>query len=362
MWVPGTHIFRAIRTAETFGWFDGTMTTQGTGSAGLELEMERSFGGMGVEVDRDIPCIDLTDIDERTAEIDDAIWQASAEIGFFQVANHGIPAADVDHAFELAERFFALEDEAKATVARPEKSNSGWESKTQKRPSTGTLDQKESYQITTSRMDELGLWPADDLVAGFRADLEAFEQANWRLAMQLLGCFARKLGFDPGFFTTAHDPASPHYQSTLRLLHYFPLTPEEAATGLWWAGAHTDYDCLTLLHQRPGQRGLQVCPGADADPATRGDAPLAWTRVEPATGTITCNIGDMLKRWSDDRLKSTLHRVRTPSDGEDLGARYSIAFFAQANRDAVIQGPQHRYDPITAADYLQQRIDANFVA
>ena len=103
-------------------------------------------------------------------------------------------------------------------------------------------------------------------------------------------------------------------------------------------------------------------PWGRRDPTARGGAPLAWTSVEPTEGTITCNIGDMLKRWSDDQLKSTLHRVRTPAVGEDLGARYSIAFFAQANREAMIQGPGKRYEPITAADYLQQRIDANFIA
>ena len=79
---------------------------------------------------------------------------------------------------------------------------------------------------------------------------------------------------------------------------------------------------------------------------------------------MTCNIGDMLMRWSDDRLPSTLHRVRMPRpdevDGERLGPRYSIAYFAQADRDAVIESPGGTYAPITAADYLQQRIAANF--
>ena len=331
-------------------------------SAEFEMQMERSFGGPGVEVDRDIACIDLGAGSASDSAIDDQVWDAAVNTGFFQVVNHGIGADAIDAAFEYAELFFALDERVKEAVARPPASNSGWESKSQKRPSTGTLDQKESYQITTSRMDELGLWPDDAELPGFRRELEAFEQANWQLAMRLLGCFARKLGFAANFFNAAHDPASDRYQSTLRLLHYFALTPEEAASGLWRAGAHTDYDCLTLLHQRPGQRGLQVCPGADADPETRGDAPLAWTSVEPAEGTITCNIGDMLKRWSDDQLRSTLHRVRTPRVDEGLHARYSIAFFAQANRDAIIQGPQQRYAPISAADYLQQRIDANFVA
>ncbi len=121
----------------------------------------------------------------------------------------------------------------------------------------------------------------------------------------------------------------------------------------WRAGAHTDYDCLTLLHQVPGQGGLQVCPGKDADE-------LAWTGVEPADGVVTCNIGDMLMRWSDDQLRSTLHRVRMPEPDENSGPRYSMGYFCQADGDAIIQGPAHRYEPISAADYLQQRIAANF--
>ena len=72
------------------------------------------------------------------------------------------------------------------------------------------------------------------------------------------------------------------------------------------------------------------------------------------------NIGDMLMRWSDDQLKSTLHRVRMPQPDEYQGSRYSMPFFCQANKDAIIQGPRKAYAPITAHDYLQQRIAANF--
>ena len=107
---------------------------------------------------------------------------------------------------------------------------------------------------------------------------------------------------------------------------------------IWRAGAHTDYDCLTLLHQRPGEHGLQLCPGADAAQRHDPDAPLGWTSVDPTPGTITCNIGDMLMRWSDDQLPSTLHRVRMPQADEYQGPRYSMAFFAQADCNAIIHG------------------------
>src|SRR5690606_36657341 len=122
----------------------------------------------------------------------------------------------------------------------------------------------------------------------------------------------------------------------------------------WRAGVHTDFDCLTLLHQRPGQGGLQLCPGKEA---TGGE--LEWTDVPPLPGVITCNIGDMLMRWSDDQLQSTLHRVRMPTEDEYLGPRDWLTSFWQANRDGIIQGTVNKYEPISAADYLYRRVTAN---
>ncbi|WP_265519908.1 isopenicillin N synthase family dioxygenase [Nitratireductor luteus] len=317
-----------------------------------ELNKETTFGGEGREKQRDVPKIDMGDYEARKQEIADALWTAATEIGFFQLVNHGIPQAQVDEAFAMSERFFALPSEVKANYPLVGGTNAGWEYKAQVRPSTGTADNKESYQITLPRMDKL--WPSGEELSGLKAVMLAFERANWALGMKVLDCFRLKLGFAPDFFTGCHDPQSPEYQSTLRLLHYLGMEdakPEDFK--MWRAGAHTDFDCLTLLHQRPGQGGLQLCPGKEA-------GELEWTDVEPSPGVVTCNIGDMLMRWSDDKLLSTLHRVRMPKPHESQGSRYSMAFFCQANKDAVIQGPEKRYEPITAHDYLQQRIAANF--
>lgn len=321
-----------------------------------ELNLEARIGGEGASANRSVPRIDLSDFQNRKAEIADQLWQASTEIGFFQLVNHGIAQADIDEAFAYTERFFALPAEVKARMPLGKGTNAGWEYKAQVRPSTGTADNKESHQITLPRM--AGLWPTGEELPGFKATMLSFERANWALGMKVLSCFALKLGFAEDFFTEAHDPLSPNYQSTLRLLHYLPLENAKPGdfTG-WRAGAHTDFDCLTLLHQRSGQGGLQLCPGKESD----GDT-IAWTEVVPEDGVITCNIGDMLMRWSDDKLLSTLHRVRMPRPDEYLGPRYSIPFFCQANMDAVIQGPEGKYAPITAHDYLQQRIAANFAA
>ncbi|MFD2237431.1 isopenicillin N synthase family dioxygenase [Aureimonas populi] len=319
-----------------------------------ELNKETTFGGLGTTVEREVPQIDLGDFENRKAEIADQLWEASTRIGFFQLVNHGIAQEQIDEAFAMTERFFALPAEVKEKYPLGRGTNAGWEYKAQVRPSTGTPDNKESYQITLPRMEKL--WPSGEELAGFRAAMLAFERANWALGMKVLSCFALKLGFAPDFFTEAHDPLSPEYQSTLRLIHYLPMegAKPEDFTG-WRAGAHTDFDCLTLLHQRTGQGGLQLCPGRET-----GSGELAWTDVPPLPGVVTCNIGDMLMRWSDDQLQSTLHRVRMPRPDEYLGPRYSLPFFCQANKDAIIRGPMGKYAPITAHDYLQQRIAANF--
>jgi len=318
-----------------------------------ELNKEARMGELGVERSGgSIPRISLTDFERRREEITEELWRAATEVGFFQLVDHDIPQEMVDEAFAWSARFFDLPREVKERLSLRRQDNVGWEYSSQVRPSVGVPDQKESYQITRPHMAQL--WPTEEELAGFRSFMLDFESRCWALAMSVLSCFADRLGFDRDFFTRAHDPSSDDYQSTLRLVHYYAL-PEElrGAPGVWRAGAHTDFDCLTLLFQREGQGGLQVCPGRDFD------AP-EWTPVTPTDDAITCNIGDMLMRWSDDQLLSTFHRVRVPGEGEYAGARYSIPFFAQANRDVLIETPGGSYAPITAADYLQQRVSANY--
>lgn len=321
-----------------------------------ELAKESRMGAVGTEAAREVRVIDLADFEHRHVEIADQLWDAAVDVGFFQLANHGIALADVREAFAMTERFFALPNDVKARHPLKRGLNAGWESRAQVRPSTGTPDQKESYQITRPHMD--GLWPADDALPGFQQTMQAFEAQAWAVAMRVLSCFAVKMGFARTFFTQAHDPSAADYQSTLRMLHYFAVDPalrDQLGQGenLWRAGAHTDFDCLTLLFQRSGQGGLQLLPGKDM-------ASQAWTSITPADELITCNIGDMLMRWSDDQLPSNFHRVKNPAAHEYQGARYSLAFFAQANRGTLIETPSGKYPPITAGDFLQQRVAANF--
>lgn len=312
-----------------------------------ELQTESQLAGVGSFVLRQVPLIDLSDFESRKEEISELLWDAAVNVGFFQLKNHGIPDEKIDRIFELSEEFFRLSKEAKAKY--PLRRNEGWESLSQVRPSTGKRDQKESYQITRGKMD--GLWPTE--IPEFSVDALEFERINWELSQRILSCFTDRLDVPEDLFVDGHDKDAPDYQCTLRMLHYFALQSRDLDPTSWRAGAHTDFDTLTLLYQRTGQRGLEVCPGKETNN-------LAWTPVEPSDYVITCNIGDMLTRWSDDALKSTLHRVRSPGPGDDLGDRYSVAFFMQANKGTFIQGPRQKYPKITAGDFIQQRLQANY--
>eukprot|EP01041_Mallomonas_annulata_P006724 gene6724-13621_t len=298
-----------------------------------------------------------------TASVTRELWEAATEIGFFQIINHGISITEIETAFNMSKRFFDLPKDEKERYAFRRDLNAGFEFFQQVRPSTGLPDQKESFQITTANMDSGDLWPvAAGLTEDFRVTLEDFARKSHDVAQRLLSCFAVALDLPADHFEKSHVLTSADSQSTLRLLHYPSVTPQDTGlsddsqtTRVFRAGAHTDWDCLTLLYQREGENGLEVCPGTHA---LSGE----WTPVEPLEGAITVNIGDMLMRWSDDRLKSTLHRVQYPSVHNKVSCsdRYSIAYFMQADKTAVVQGPLGKYPAITAEEYLQMRIRSNY--
>jgi hypothetical protein len=127
-----------------------------------ELNRETNFGGLGTTKHREVPRIDLSGFEARKQQIADQLWAASTEIGFFQLVNHGIPQAQIDEAFEMTARFFALPHDIKAKYPLGKGTNSGWEYKSQVRPSTGTADNKESYQVKVPRMGPLKLWPSGE--------------------------------------------------------------------------------------------------------------------------------------------------------------------------------------------------------
>jgi len=311
--------------------------------------------------DRTIPKISLHDFPNRIDEITSQLVHAAETDGFFGLVNHGISLAEIEHMFDTSASFFALPDTTKATVPFTHK-NTGWEKNGQIRPSTGMADQKESYQLQFGANMQ-GMWVDDKALPGFKDTSLGFMHKAHGVSEKLMVCFARGLGFPDDYFIKAHDVSRPETQSVLRLLHYFAVDPSvPTPPGYYRAGAHADWDFVTLLFQRAGQSGLEICPGREA--VTGFGIGDVWTKVEPAPGEIICNIGDMLMSWSDDRFKSTFHRVKTPTDPEVdyYGPRYSMAFFNQPCTDCEIQGPLQKYPMVTGAEFTKNAMNRNFAA
>lgn len=238
--------------------------------------------------------------------------------------------------------------------------NAGWEKQAQIRPSTGTPDQKESLQLQFGRERMEGKWPSDVALPGFKTQALDFMTKVQNVSLQVMSCFAEALDLPLDFFTKAHDVTKDDCLTVLRCLHYHDITGQTFPDNYWRAGAHTDFDVLTLLFQRPGEGGLEVCPGREATTSFGwGDE---WYPVEPEEGAIVCNIGDMLMYISDDRFKSNFHRVRTPKVGENQKPRYSLAYFNQASKSTLIKGTTGKYPELTGAEFIAQAMRRNYEA
>jgi isopenicillin N synthase-like dioxygenase/tRNA(Arg) A34 adenosine deaminase TadA len=335
---------------------------------------ETGLGSAAVVDDGVVPVIDMSLSDE---EVSKQLWEAATTVGFFSVVNHGIDQSLVDAAFGSATQFFGQSVEDKKAQSPLDMSiNSGFEYFSQVRPSTGVADQKESLQITARTGCMNGRWPSNP--PDFTNSSQTLMTAAHGLANRLLTLLEPLATphLPPGTLADAHTLWSDQGQCTLRFLHYPPIITSPEATakllkeGYWRAGPHTDWDCLTILFQQLGQNGLECC----ANPRTGNPSDMYWTAVNPVESGIAVNIGDMLARWSDGRLYSNLHRVRLPlaiatatGAGADaagaaipMKSRYSIAFFAQADKDVLIESKES--EPITAGDYILSRIRSNFAS
>lgn len=223
-------------------------------------------------------------------------------------------------------------------------------------------DQKESYELGRENDDVMtNIWPPADTIPGFRAFFVEFYELCNALETKLLTAIAVGLGLAPDYFDACHRGRD----NQLRLLHYPPFAAELLESGRAdCIGAHSDFGTVTLLFQDE-VGGLEI-----EDQQNSG----AFRPVPYIPGTIVVNIGDMLMRWTNDELRSTIHRVRTPAQTEidpETGVRmtkrrYSIPFFIGADATTVVDcvstchGPDRpkRYEPVTTADYFNMRMNA----
>jgi isopenicillin N synthase-like dioxygenase len=241
-----------------------------------------------------------------------ALGKAARETGFFYLIGHRVPEPVILRLLAQAERFFSLPTEVKLGYYIGRSSNHrGYVPPGEEVFYGGARDQKEAFDLCF----EL---PADDpdVIAGtpllgpnvwpdlpnFREEVSSYYDHVLGLGRVLLSGFASALGLAQSHF----DQFVKKPPSQLRLIHYQPTPDDEAAAGI---GAHTDYECFTiLLATAPG---LEVMNGAGV-----------WVDAPPRPGAFVVNIGDLFEIWSNGTFVATSHRVRHVA-----GERYSFPLF-----------------------------------
>jgi len=293
---------------------------------------------------------------QPSAAIADELGRSFAEYGFAVVRDHGIPQDLIDEAERVSRAFFALPDAAK----RAYRIEGGGGARgytpfgTEKAKDAEVFDLKEFWHVgrdlpaghPLGEFMAPNIWPAE--IAGFRETMSALFAAFEATGLRVLEAIALHLGRPRDFFA----PSVADGNSVMRLLHYPPLGPD-APEGAIRAAAHGDINTITLLLGAE-EAGLELL-------TKQGE----WLPIPAAEGALVINVGDMLERQTNGRLRSTTHRVVNPRGEAARRARYSMPFFLHFRPDFLIeplpecidsQDPAPPPAPITAHDFLLQRL------
>jgi isopenicillin N synthase-like dioxygenase len=310
----------------------------------------------------EIPIVDfssaLRDEPGAKAAAAKAIRNACENVGFFYIRNHGIPDADIERIFEVGRRFFALPLENKLSIHKnlsPE--HAGYTPLlAENTDASNDGDLHECFDMVSplarfpGRKEiggDMNLWP--NSLPELKTSLDRYFRQVLELGTRLFEMVALSLRLPEDFFL----PHLTHPMGMLRINSYPPqaVNSDGRQIGI---GAHTDYECFTILAQQPGITALQVWNGRE------------WIKAPPIAGTFVVNIADLLQRWSNDAFLSTRHRAINISGA----ARLSIPFFLGINYDTEIsplpgcvsaERPA-KYPPVIAGDYILQRLNETYGA
>ncbi|KPI41805.1 uncharacterized protein AB675_5473 [Cyphellophora attinorum] len=305
---------------------------------------------------------------------------ACTKYGFAYITDHGVPATTIQRAFDLSAQFFASPVASKMKAPHPpgwavhrgyswpglEKVSNATSSNGDGGATEGNgdgneeiaaqiaalreiTDVKESFDIgSDGNAEQPNQWPPEELYPGFRGFMTQFYEEMNRAAMQVLRALALGLlsdddageegELDEDAFAKLHSGA----YNQLRLLHYPPIPIDEVSEygkTKTRMPSHTDWSTITLLFQ-------DSVGGLEVEVPEGGGKYMAVPPLPSDPYAMVMNVGDLMVRWSNDRLKSTEHRVGLPpvikavdgsngSNGAEgmTKARYSIPYFLTTDPD-----------------------------
>lgn len=338
-------------------------------------------------------------LNEQLGGVVREIAHACKTFGFFAVTNHGVDPNSITNAWDASTDFFDSSSAIKGSVSMSNDYPYGYENheslgtarstagdakgcaaengnvqaERKKQSSTLRSDSKETFSIGPIDSEKSGMpsrkFP-QNAPSYFAPALTQYFNIMENLARILFRGLALALKLDDACWFLRDGCFDDGHQCALRLLNYPHLEYEEkngAKEVHIRAGAHTDYGAMTIL--KSGGPGLQLQLSA-------GET-SSWIDVPHLSDAFIINLGDLMQRWTNDRWKSTLHRVIAVADdncdgtdGDENNARVfqsarrqSIAFFVNMNGNATIvpfdscvdEKLPSCYDAIRANDYLIQR-------
>ncbi|CAL9115493.1 2-oxoglutarate-dependent dioxygenase 33-like isoform X1 [Musa acuminata AAA Group] len=299
--------------------------------------------------------------DKELLEVIRQLDDACKEAGFFYVKGHGIPDSLVKEVKDATSKFFNLPNEEKVKIKMTPASGYRGYQEVAENITLGKPDMHEAIdcyrEMEAGKYGALGqllegsnLWP--DYPSNFKVVMEEYICLLTDLSRKIMRGIALALGGPPDAFEG--DRAGDSFW-VMRLIGYPVLSdiPELQRTETG-CGAHTDYGLLTLVNQDDEIDALQVRNRSGE-----------WISAPPIPGTFVCNIGDMLKIWSNGLYESTLHRVINNSPKY----RVSVAFFYEPNFDAAVEpfdfcmqktGGTPKFGKVVYGEHLVGKVGRNF--
>jgi isopenicillin N synthase-like dioxygenase len=305
-----------------------------------------------------IPVVNLADFSSGDPELKKAfvnqLGKAYEDVGFVAVKNHGIPDELIADLYKYVQQFFSLPLDAKKKYEVPGLAGQRGYTSFGKEHAKGSEapDLKEFFQygqivedndpVKSEYPDNVKVNEVADFNVTFEKAYRAFEKSG----KALLQAIAIYLGLDEHYF----DEHIHNGNSILRAIHYPPITQEPKSAIR--AEQHEDINLITLL------------VGASADGLQILTKQYEWVGVTSLPEQIVVNVGDMLQRLTNNKLKSTTHRVVNPPREKWHTSRFSIPFFLHPKSEMSLAALEScidanhpkAYPDATAGEYLDERL------
>ncbi|GAB2618705.1 isopenicillin N synthase family dioxygenase [Novilysobacter erysipheiresistens] len=302
-----------------------------------------------------IPTLDIRRFDDDRDAFVAELGAAYREWGFAGIRGHNIAAAQIDAAYDVFARFFALPEATKRKYHQAGGGGARGYTPFGVETAKGAehFDLKEFWHVGReiprdsrhAAVMRANVWPTE--IQEFREIAYGLYQSLDRLGARVLAALALHIGLPQDYFADKTDSGN----SILRPIHYPPITSPKIPNVR--AGAHEDINLITLL-VGASAAGLEV-------KSRKGE----WVPFTAEADTIVVNIGDMLQRLTNHVYPSTTHRVVNPPGDAARQPRYSTPFFLHPNPDFLIDvlpscitpdNPSRYPEPITAQAYLEERL------